>query len=146
MDALDQCESEMLALPPAHCPVQEYFIPGFYIRQIFMPAGSLIASKIHKTRHPYSITQGVVSVWIDGKVTVLEAPHVGITEPGTRRLLFVQEDCVWTTFHANPGDGQDVAAIEERIIEPHVNEALGLSHAELQNFCRIIHQPKELQQ
>jgi hypothetical protein len=30
----------------------------------------------------------------------VEAPYFGITEPGTRRVLVMLEDTVWTTFHA----------------------------------------------
>jgi hypothetical protein len=35
--------------------------------------------------------------------------------------LYVIEDCVWTTYHLNPTNTQDVAEIEERIIEKHEN-------------------------
>ena len=65
-----------------------------------MPAGTLIVSKIHKTEHPYFITKGRASVWIEGVgVKVIKAPHHGVTKPGTRRLLYIHEDCEWSTFH-----------------------------------------------
>ena len=66
-----------------------------------MPKGTLIISKIHKTEHPFVIVKGKVSVWVEGIGTVTyTAPYVGITKPGTRRVLYIHEDCSWLTFHA----------------------------------------------
>lgn len=106
------------------CPLNHRFTDGLYVREIFMPAGSLIVSKIHKTQHQYFILKGAVSVWIDeGVEQYLEAPYIGVTEPGTRRVLHIWEDCIWATAHANP-DNEDEFEIEERIIEKHDNPML----------------------
>lgn len=107
------------------CPLVHRFTPGMYIREIFMPAGSLVTSKIHKTEHPFTVSKGKVAVSIDGKDwEEFEAPYTGITKPGTRRILYIIEDCIWTTYHANPSDSQDVSEIEERIIEKRENNLL----------------------
>lgn len=91
----------MSKLPQVDCPLIHRFTPGMYTREIFMPKGTLIVSKIHKTEHPYVITKGVVSVWIEGVgVQLFKAPYVGVTKPGTRRILFIHENCSWMTFHA----------------------------------------------
>ena len=124
-EQIDELEATMLEnFEPVDCPVEHIFTPGLYSRQIFMKAGTFITSKIHKTRHPYIVSQGLVSVWIDeGQEIVIQAPHTGITEPGTRRVLYIWEDTIWTTFHANPDD-EDLEQIEERIIEKHENPLL----------------------
>ena len=94
---LDQAKK----LPQVDCPLIHRFTPGLYTREIFMPKGTFIISKIHKTEHPFVIVKGVVSVWVEGVgVKKFEAPYVGITKPGTRRILFIHEDCSWLTFHA----------------------------------------------
>lgn len=106
------------------CPLKHTFEDGFYVREIFMPKGSLITSKIHKTRHPYFVTEGVVSVWVNGgQELLIKAPAEGITEPGTRRILYIHENCKWVTFHLNP-DNEDLEGIEDRIIEKHINPLL----------------------
>jgi len=117
---IDNLEAAMLAeLRPVELPVEHQFVPGLYIRTIFMPAGTLLTSKIHKTEHPFVITKGRVSVFIPEEGVVhLEAPHRGITKPGTRRVLYIHEDCTWTTYHPNPTNERDLGAIESRIIEP----------------------------
>jgi hypothetical protein len=107
--------------PQIDPPVTHIFTPGLYTRQIFMPAGSLIISKIHKHRHPYVISKGRCSVftYADGWVT-LEAPHTGITEPGTQRVLLIHEDTIWTTFHVT--DETDLERIEEHVIAKSMEE------------------------
>lgn len=124
--SIDGLERAMLAgeAPLVDLPVVHRFTPGLYTREIFMPAGTLLTSRIHKTEHPYVITKGRVSVYIPGEgVQHLEAGHVGITRPGTRRVLYIHEDCTWLTFHPLvPGedDGSEeerLAAIEARIID-----------------------------
>jgi len=122
---IDELEAAMLEnFDPVDCPVDHIFTPGLYSRQIFMKAGTFITSKIHKTKHPYIVSQGLVSVWIDeGEEIVIQAPYTGITEPGTRRVLYIWEDTIWTTFHANPDD-ENLEQIEERIIEKHENPLL----------------------
>jgi len=124
-DLVDRFEESIVGsgLPLAQFPVVHRFTPGLYIREIFMPAGSVLTSKIHKTEHPFVISKGVVSVWTaeEGTIT-LNAPYTGITKPGTRRVLFIHEDTIWTTFHV--GEENNVEAIEDRIIEPRVNSRL----------------------
>ncbi len=126
MDLIDEAELCMAesGLALANCPVTHRFTEGLYSREIFMPAGSLIVSKIHLTEHQYEIGWGKVSVWTeeDGEV-IFEAPYHGITKPGTRRVLFCHTDVLWTTYHPNP-DNETVEQIEERIIQKHDNKLL----------------------
>jgi hypothetical protein len=93
------------------------FADGMYVRECRVPAGTVWVSKIHKTQHPFVILKGDVSVFTprDGVVR-FKAGHVGITEPGTRRVLVVHEDLAWATFHTCK-NGETVDEIEERIIE-----------------------------
>jgi len=122
--SIDELESVMLEnFPVIDCPVTNRFTDGMYVREIFMPAGAFITSKIHKTQHQYFILKGKATVWIDGVEQILEAPHIGITEPGTRRVLLVMEDCIWATSHPNP-DNETLEQIEERIIEKNDNPYL----------------------
>jgi hypothetical protein len=116
IDLLEMAMLETCAV--VELPVVHRFTPGLYVREIFMPAGTLIATKTDKTEHPYVVTKGRVTVFTDAVgIELIEAPHVGITKPGTRRVLFIHEDTIWLTFHANPDDGTDLAAIEQRLIE-----------------------------
>ena len=138
-DRLDELEVAMLEnCEPVHCLTTHKFTDGMYIREIFMPAGSLITSKIHKTEHPYIVSYGKVAVSIDSEDwDEITAPYTGITKPGTRRVLYIIEDCIWTTFHriddmkseyneiSEEEKENIVKEIEEKILEPHVNYLTG---------------------
>jgi hypothetical protein len=96
---------------------------GMYTREIFMPAGAWVVSHIHRTAHPFVVLSGVVMVWTRERgVETLAGGHLGITAPGTRRILYIVEDTVWATFHAT--ELQDVKAIEGVLLEPHQNPYL----------------------
>jgi hypothetical protein len=119
-ELLDYCEAQIQKLPEHEMVTTHRFTPGMYIRQIFIPFGTLLTSKIHRTEHPFVISKGDISVWTRETGAVrYRAPHSGITKPGTRRLLFAHEDTIWTTFHATTET--DVDKIESQIIEPHLN-------------------------
>lgn len=120
-DRLDLLEQKMLdsGLPIRHLPVVHRFCPGLYLREIFMPADVALTSRDHETEHPYMVLSGVAEVSIPGDAPILvEAGHVGITRPGTRRALLIHEDCRWLTVHP-------LTAAEERL------RADGLSEAEM---------------
>lgn len=121
---IDELESVMLDnFPIIDCPVTNRFTDGMYVREIFMPAGAFITSKIHKTQHQYFILKGKAIVWIDGIEQILEAPYIGVTEPGTRRVLYILEDTIWATSHPNPNN-ETLEQLEERIIQKNDNPYL----------------------
>lgn len=108
---IDQLEADIAALPEemqARFPLNHVFTPGIYVRECFLPKGTLLTSRIHLTEHPFIISAGIVSVWdaVNGVVT-LRAPYTGVTQPGTRRILFAHEDTIWSTIHANPDNETD---------------------------------------
>lgn len=135
---IDELESEMVSgLEPIICPLRHLFTKGMYIREIFMPMGTLITSKIHNTIHPFTISKGSAKVCIDGNNWVLlEAPYTGVTQIGTRRILYIEEDCVWTTYHPLPyitGEENNLSKesinsivqnIENEILVPYQNPLL----------------------
>ena len=114
-DIIDRCEDEIAKVcEEGDLPLKHTFTPGLYIRQIFIPARTILTSRIHLTEHPYVISKGDISVWTKEVGTVrLRAPYSGVTRPGTRRLLFAHEDTIWTTYH--PTMETDVDAIVNNI-------------------------------
>lgn len=102
------------------CPLHHSFTDDCYIREILMPAGMLISSKIHKTQHPYFVMVGDVSVLTEDGVVRIKAPYTGITEIGTKRILFTHEDTIWITVHVTKE--KDLEKIEEEIIASSFEE------------------------
>lgn len=106
---------------PDFAHVDHTFTPGLYTRTIRMAAGAIITSEVHRTEHPFVVHQGRCYVFNEssGEWTLLQAPYMGITRPGTRRLLLIVQETVWSTFHAT--DKTDVTEIENEILEPRSN-------------------------
>jgi hypothetical protein len=125
---LDELEVALAQLPRVELPVTHRFTKGMYIREIQIPAGTMLTSMTHKTEHPFVISEGAIKVTSDNEGSVIyEAPHTGITKPNTRRALHALTDVVWTTFHVT--DETDVEKICEQILEhqdnKHILEATG---------------------
>lgn len=100
-----------------------------------MPAGSRFTSAIHKFKHPFFVLKGKVAVVSENDgFQFIEAPFRGITKPGTRRVLHVLEETVWSTVHRTdivPENDSDEAKekagemVLNQITEPHKNKFLG---------------------
>lgn len=134
MDELEAVVANLAEVSPSKEELTHRFTPGLYIREIFVPAGTLVVTKIHKTEHPFVISQGRVSIWTEtGGVERFQAPHCGITKPGTRRLIYHHEDTVLTTFHVTKEN--DINEIERQIIEPHDNPFL-LTKAQMRELTQ----------
>jgi len=119
---MDQAECIISTGTPVEMPLTHRFTDGMYIREIFMPAGSILTSKIHKTNHPFVVSKGKCIVYDGNKLETITAPHTGITEPNTRRLLYIEEDTIWTTIHVTKKTNVD--EIEKDIIQEHNNGML----------------------
>ena len=116
VNEIDRVLSE---LPQIMFPLVHRYTPGLYIREILMPKDSLLTSRIHILEHPFVISKGSCSVWSDEKGWErLTAPYTGITKPGTRRVLYIHEDTIWTTFHVT--DKTDPAEIIKDVTYDHL--------------------------
>jgi hypothetical protein len=65
-----------------------------------MPKGQLITTGIHKQEHAYFVQKGKVRVLTENGMQHIQAPHNGITKPGTKRVIYTEEDTIWITVHA----------------------------------------------
>lgn len=98
------------------CPVTHHFAPGSYGREIFMPQGALVIGKIHKHAHINVLSKGKVSVMTEDGPETFEAPRTWVSSPGTKRVVFMHTDVIWTTIHVT--NQTDLEKIEEEVIAP----------------------------
>ena len=129
-EAFDGVEAALAKEVQLDLPVTHRFTPGLYIREILMPASvypveTVVTSRIHLTEHPFVVSKGKLKVWQEESGWVqIEAPYTGITKAGTRRLLIIQEDTIWTTFHVTEETDPDV--ILSQITLEHFEHVKGL--------------------
>jgi|TARA_R100000084_G_C4646815_1_gene147255 hypothetical protein len=94
--------------------VTHNFADGQYIRTIVMPKGLVVTTKIHNQNHPFFIMTGEVSIFSEQGVQQIKAPYHGITKRGTKRALYVHEECIFITVHCT--DKLNLKEIEEECI------------------------------
>jgi hypothetical protein len=97
------------------CPVKHGFANGVYLREIFMPAGTYVIGKEHKTEHFNIILKGQAYVLMNDDVQLITAPCTFVSEAGTRKVLVVLEDMIWQTTHVNPDNTTDVEELEDKL-------------------------------
>lgn len=128
-----EMRSKIVALEAAMLEMKEHqieiktthhFAPGVYMREIFIPKGTTLTGKIHKTEHLNILSQGELSVWTEDGVKRLRASTVVKSQPGIKRVGFAHEDSVWITVHHNPTEEKDTDKIEEMLIAKTFEEAL----------------------
>lgn len=119
-EKLDLLERELVKLPLTEIPTNHRFVknPGMYIREAFAPKGTILTSKIHKTDHPFVMMCGEQSILEpDGEWHRIQAPFMGITRAGSRRVVLIHSETVMVTFHAT--EETDLNKVEEELFEQH---------------------------
>lgn len=109
-------ENEMRKLPQIEIETKHHFAPGVYMREVFIPKGSLVTGKIHKTEHLSILSQGEMSVLTEGGMKRLTASTVVKSFPGIKRAVFAHEDSVWITVHPNTDNETEIEKLEDRLV------------------------------
>ena len=111
---LDLVEQYLMSQEQAECPVHHYFGPGVCIRELFVPAGSLVLSHKHREQTMNILLKGKAAVVINDEVRVIEGPYIFVSEPG-RKLGYAIEDVVWQNVLAT--DETDPEKIEDMFVD-----------------------------
>ena len=117
-DDIYKLQSLMLKGDTIELETRHHFSDGLYARELFIPAGVCLVGALHKTRHLYSIVKGHCLATSQYGSEEIQAPYLGETVPGTKRVIYAVTDCVWITYH--PTDLTDIDEIEAALVEPEV--------------------------
>lgn len=109
-------QDAMFSLPQVELVTEHHFADGMYARVLHHPPGALVVGKIHKKEHFFILTSGQVFVTVNEEVQELNAPHVLVSSPNTKRALFSPNGCVYMTVHRTKK--KNLEKIEKQIIEP----------------------------
>ena len=120
----------------ADCPLKHLFSEGMYVREVTVPAGTLVIGKIHKHEHPAFLLKGeaFVITEYDG-IKEMKGPCSFISPAGVKRAVFAKTELVWTTVHLNPENITDLEKLEEDNIAINYEE-----------FDKFIESKKQLKQ
>ena len=115
-DDIYKLQALMLKGDTIELETRHHFSDGLYARELFIPAGVCLVGALHKTRHLYTVVKGKCRVSTQFENIEIEAPFMGETIPGTKRVIYAETDCVWITYH--PTELTSVEEIEKAILEP----------------------------
>ena len=93
--------------------IEHEFLPGIYVRRMIMQKDSIVISLIHKRKHGWFLLKGSITV-VDAKSeNHFEAPHYQSSSAGTQRVIYAHEKTVFQNIFKNPGDIEDLDALED---------------------------------
>jgi len=112
---LTTLESQMLQEEQIDCPVIHRFGPGIYIREVFIPAGTLAIGHTQKTEHLNIMLKGRVAMLNDhGDLEEIVAPHIYVGQPG-RKIGYISEDMVWLNVYST--NERDIEKLERTYLD-----------------------------
>ena len=110
--------TRMLDVEQAPSPVRHIFEPGWYIREISIPAGVVFIGRPHRFGHRIHMLKGRVRKVEPNGYQLIEPPFEFTTQPGEIMVLETFEDHVGRTYHPNPDECRDTELMEQVIFHP----------------------------
>jgi hypothetical protein len=114
MQAIARLENAMREAGTVELEVKHHFSKGVYARELHIPAGTVLTGEIHKYTNLNILSQGEISVLVDGEIQRVQAPFTVVSPPGTKRVAYAHTDCIWTTIHGT--DETDVEKIKQEFV------------------------------
>jgi len=120
---INLCELKM-SEAPAVFPVTHKHAPGVYRREMFIPAGGFLTSRVHLEENFFEVVSGVIDILTEEGAVRYIAPADGISKAGSRKLGLALTDVLFVTFHSNPDNCTDIDVLEERLFADYKNPLL----------------------
>ena len=86
-------------LEPRKLPLRHFLANGVYVREISMPAGTVVVGWIHKHDHVAAMLTGDISIYDETGLQRMKGPTTFISKAGIKRAIYVHEDTIFTTVH-----------------------------------------------
>ena len=115
-DSIYKLQDIIKDMPQVTGETRHHFSDGMYARELFIPAGTVVVGALHKSQHLYMVVKGECKVSSQYETVKIEAPYMGETIPGTKRVIYAETDCVWIGFF--PTQLTDIDEIEAALIKP----------------------------
>tara|TARA_R110002072_G_scaffold146624_1_gene293712 strand:- start:8845 stop:9321 length:477 start_codon:yes stop_codon:yes gene_type:complete len=103
-------------------PLEHTFADGIYVRQMTMNKDSLVVGAIHNHLHVWFLLSGHITVATEEESLEYIAPCYVLATPGTKRVIYANEDSVFVNVHKNPTNNQDIEELEREIVSATFEE------------------------
>lgn len=115
VDKIERFEREALKCEQVPIRVLHHFAGGIYERECFVPAGTVITGKVHKTEHLAKLTSGRMRLLSGRGGDIVEGPKSFKGFPGDKKMAYTETDCVFSTFHI-VGDERCLEVLEDMLV------------------------------
>ena len=103
-------------------PLKHTFADGIYVRQMSMNKGTIVVGAIHKHLHVWFLLTGHISVATEESTEDYVAPCYVVATPGTKRVIYANEDSIFVNIHKNPTNSQNIEWFEKEIVAKDIKE------------------------
>jgi len=94
--------------------IKHIFSDGVYVREMKAEAGTFLIGKIHKQDHVWMLMSGSLITITEDGLKEIKGPVYGTAEKGSKRVAYVNEDCVFVNVISNIDNTKDIDLIESR--------------------------------
>jgi hypothetical protein len=105
-------------LPQVETPVAHYFSDGVYIREIRIPADTIVIGHHHNYSGMNVAIKGSGLLYVDGAAQYVSAPAVIHAKPGAKMIRTFSE-VIWWNIFPNPDNERDIDTLERRLVTKH---------------------------
>jgi hypothetical protein len=106
-------------------PLEHFICNKTYVRQITLPKDMILTGKVHNFDHTSILSKGEVTIMTSEGTTRIKAPATWISKAGTKRLIYVHEETIWSTIHQS--ENTQVEDLENELVHESdlswINEA-----------------------
>jgi hypothetical protein len=107
--------NDLLALPGASndMPLKHTLSNGVYMREMFIPKGTLLVGKIHKLECINIVSKGDISILTETGSGRITAGHTAVSPAGIQKVGFANEDTIFINIFRT--EEADIEKIESAI-------------------------------
>lgn len=127
-ERIGRLEDALKAMPGATAalPLLHHFASGVYVRELHIPAGTVLVGKIHRF-DCVNIVLGDIEVATEDGARRISGFNVFTSPAGVKRAGRAFSDTIWITVHANPTDERDGDEMADRLTAPSFEALEGLA-------------------
>lgn len=135
IDQIFALQDAMMSMPTElqldfNSGLKHTFSEGTYARELSMPKDMVIIGKIHRHSHINIVSKGKCMVFTTEGMKLIDATDHPVTfssVAGTKRVVYMLEDTVWTTIHLTEETDLDKIEAEIIIDEKEYKEQLDMN-------------------
>ena len=111
-----ELEEHLRKYPQVELQTNHHFAPGVYVRELLIPAGTILTGKIHRYETMNILISGEIRVTTDDGMQTLTGPMIFNSQAGTKKAAITITDTIWVNVH--PTELTDLDEIETEFIAP----------------------------